>query len=410
MAVRPRPPRGPYIARLLIGGCLALLTLDCGLRVIEETPLWRILPVVEPILGQPDNEFGFDSTPGTHGIGTREHRSRLQINSLGLRDVERDLVKPAGTIRVGLLGDSMVEAAQVSQEATFGALAERGLRAEGYNIELINLAIAGPSPMRQLIRLEKRGYQLNLDLVLANSAAGSFWSGLLLDDSQNPAYAESGNGHMVRSYGFRQRFSQRHANDLLGRSFVALYQNSPLVRMLYLYGTQSWREIFGLPAAQPPPRPAQPIAAPDRGDLCNSAAATLEPHMELWHDHRPHREWAAASQFLDDFSQSAKAHNVQVLYAVRDIPQSPRDCPLADARRAELISSMAAEFSHRGMVFVDWSAAVAAVVGGRDLRSLHGFGLHRGGEGHLNYEGNRAWAAALINVLKAELAGPDGKP
>src|SRR5262249_38547088 len=122
MALLARPSRGSYVGRLLIGGCLSLLLVDCALRVIEATPLWRILRAAAPLLGQPDRAFGFDSPPGARGVWTREHRSRVQINSLGLRDVERDPVKPAGTIRVGLLGDSTVEAMQVSQEATFGSL------------------------------------------------------------------------------------------------------------------------------------------------------------------------------------------------------------------------------------------------------------------------------------------------
>src|SRR5262249_3677009 len=162
MALLARPSRGSYVGRLVIGGCLSLLLVDCALRVLAATALWRILPVVEPILGQPDSEFGFDSTPGARGVWTREHRSHVQINSLGLRDVERDPVKPAGTIRVGLLGDSTVEAMQVSQEATFGSLAERRLREEGYKIELINLGIAGPNPIRQLLRLERRGDGLEI--------------------------------------------------------------------------------------------------------------------------------------------------------------------------------------------------------------------------------------------------------
>src|SRR5467141_4049794 len=98
MAVLPLPSRGSYVCRLLLGGCLSLVLVDSGLRLIEATPLWRLLPVVEPILGQPNSEFGFDSTPGARGVWTREHRSRVQINSLGLRDVERDPVKPAETI------------------------------------------------------------------------------------------------------------------------------------------------------------------------------------------------------------------------------------------------------------------------------------------------------------------------
>ena len=86
MALRLSFPRIADVSRFLLGGILALLVVDVGLRVIERTPLWRILPVVQPIPGQPDKDFGFESTPGAHGIWTTEHRARLQINSLGLRD------------------------------------------------------------------------------------------------------------------------------------------------------------------------------------------------------------------------------------------------------------------------------------------------------------------------------------
>ena len=188
MLSHPRRLRRSPVTFFLLGCTLALLLFDSALQLIEWTPLWRVLPLVEPILGQPDHAFGFDSTPGAVGIWSREHRARIRVNSLGFRDVERTVVKPEGTIRVGLLGDSMVEGAQVSQEATFGTIAEYMLRSQGYNVELINLAVAGPSPIRQLLRLEKRGYALNLDVVLANSAGSSFWTGALLDDSQNPAY------------------------------------------------------------------------------------------------------------------------------------------------------------------------------------------------------------------------------
>jgi hypothetical protein len=401
MASRRKRSRDASVLAFLGGILLALLLFDSGLRLVEVTPLWRILPVIEPIPGQPDRDFGFDATPGAQGIWSKEHRARIRVNSLGLRDVERALVKPPGTLRVGLLGDSMVEAMQVSQEATFGALAEHGLRAEGYQVELINLAIAGPSPLRQLLRLEKRGYALNLDLVLANSASSSFWSGALRDDSQNPGYIEAGDGRLVRGYAFRQRFSQRHADDLLGRSFVALYQHSPLFRMLYLRGREP-AQLFRLTASQTASPASARIVAPDPAALCRATATALDPHIALWMQHQPALEWAATSQFLDEFSQSTAAHGVTVLYAVRDIPLAPSNCPSVDARRAELILAMEAEFRRRGMTFVDWSSSVAAAVGQRDLEWLHGFGVQRGG-GHLNYDGHRAWAVALVDLLKTRL-------
>jgi hypothetical protein len=303
-------------------------------------------------------------------------------------------------MRVGLLGDSMVEATQVSQEATFGTLAERRLRAEGHNIELLNLAVAGPNPIRQLLRLEKRGYALNLDWVVANSSGESFVSGLLLDDSQNPAYVDAGDGRLVRGYTFRQRLSQRYADHPLGLLFVALYQHSPLFRLLYLHMKKPWPELLGLPAAQATPRPVPAVAT----SACDAAMTMLEPHIGLWRDHQPARAWAATAQFLDDFAASTKSHGVRVLYAVREIPLSPLGCPSADRRRSELLSAMAAEFTRRGMRFVDWSDSVAENLEGRDMRHLHGFGAQRG-QGHLNYDGHRVWAATLVNALRSELLG-----
>jgi hypothetical protein len=391
------------IALAFVGVLLSVLAVDSGLRVIEHTPLWRVLPVIEFIMGQPDRNIGFAATPNAAGISVRENRAPVRLNSLGLRDVERQRVKPAGTFRVGLLGDSMAEATQVSQPATFGALAEAKLRTEGRAVELINLAIAGPNPIRQLLRLEDRGYDMNLDLVVANSSADAFLSGLLRDDSENPAYVDAGDGNLRRGYAFRERFSHRYAEHPLGRLFVTLYQNSPLFRMLYLRAKEPWRDILGLTTVQAVPAPASNQLIPDDVPVdCVTTSAMLDTHLALWRDHRPERDWKPIMRFLDDFAQSTEAHRVRVLYAIRDLPLTPRDCASGEARRAELVSIMASEFSRLGMRFVDWSATVAETWGKRNLDLLRGFGIRRGA-GHLNHEGHRVWAATLLDVLKPEL-------
>ena len=116
----------------------------------------------------------------------------------------------------------------------------------------------------------------------------------------------------------------------------------------------------------------------------------------------PELLWAATARFLDDLAQSARSHGVRVLYAVRDIPLPPADCAAASAR-ADLLVHMQREFTSRGIGLIDWSALVAEVAGGpANLPQLHGFGIHRGA-GHLNYDGHRAWATALIDVLRREL-------
>lgn len=68
------------------------------------------------------------------------------INSHGFRDRERKLAKPAGTLRVAVLGDSKVEAFQVPLDQTFPSKLERKLRASGNGAcEVLNFGMSGYS-------------------------------------------------------------------------------------------------------------------------------------------------------------------------------------------------------------------------------------------------------------------------
>ena len=164
--------------------------------------------------------------------------------------------------------------------------------------------------------------------------------------------------------------------------------------------------LLGLPSAQSAGQQSLPALAPPASEAtrfaCDQATAALEPMIHLWRDHRPELLWAATARFLDDMAQSTRTHGVRLLYAIRDIPLPPRDCPATSAR-AELLLAMDHEFTSRGIRLIDWSAVVAEVVGGSaEVPRLHGFGIHKGA-GHLNYDGHRAWATALIGVLRREL-------
>ncbi len=99
---------------------------------------------------QPDRAVGWTQVPGLRFVwgGTawyaREFRVPVVANTLGFRDHERTPAKPAGTIRVALLGDSLVEALQVPLEQTAGQLLERRLNADrtGPRYEVLNFGIS----------------------------------------------------------------------------------------------------------------------------------------------------------------------------------------------------------------------------------------------------------------------------
>jgi hypothetical protein len=173
--------------------------------------------------------------------------------------------------------------------------------------------------------------------------------------------------------------------------------------MLYLRSTEPLSVLLGLSTAQSTSQRSvmglPPPASEAARFACDQATAALEPMIHLWRDHHPELLWAATARFLDDMAQSTRTHGVRLLYAIRDIPLPPADCPATSAR-ANLLLAMDREFTNRGIRLIDWSAAVAEVVGGSaELPGLHGFGIHKGA-GHLNYDGHRAWAIALIGVLR----------
>ena len=63
-----------------------------------------------------DDFTGTRLSPGHRFVFRSEGYSSNVINSRGLRDREHSLAKPAGTMRIAILGDSFSEAFQVSQD------------------------------------------------------------------------------------------------------------------------------------------------------------------------------------------------------------------------------------------------------------------------------------------------------
>ena len=91
----------------------------------------------------------------------------VAFNSLGMRDVEHEIAKAPGTIRVLVLGDSFMEALQVPLEASFPRLLEQRLAAmTGQRIEVINAGVSGWGTDQQLQYLTEYGMALKPDLVL----------------------------------------------------------------------------------------------------------------------------------------------------------------------------------------------------------------------------------------------------
>jgi hypothetical protein len=105
---------------------------------------------------------------------TLGRRLTIRINSLGLRDVERRVAKPAGTFRVLVLGDSYVEGQQVPLDSTLTRRMERALDGvRGRRVEVWNCGVPGYTTSQELLYLTHVAAGWRPDLVVLCFPSGN---------------------------------------------------------------------------------------------------------------------------------------------------------------------------------------------------------------------------------------------
>jgi hypothetical protein len=142
-----------------------LVVLEVMVRVIEPREVMRYFFV------QPDSVLNHKFIPNAKGrYKTSEYDTQYEINSLGLRDKEYSIEKPAGTIRLLMVGDSFTEGDGVESHQTFSKILEQRLNSEGRRekYEVINAGCASYSPLPEYLYLKTAGLHLHPDIVVLN--------------------------------------------------------------------------------------------------------------------------------------------------------------------------------------------------------------------------------------------------
>ncbi|MBI1813693.1 MAG: SGNH/GDSL hydrolase family protein [Deltaproteobacteria bacterium] len=104
-----------------------------------------------------------------------------RTNNLGLRrDSDTAVDKPPGTCRILLLGDSQTEGV-VNNAETYAARLEQGERERGAaNVEILNAAVSGYSPLLEYLWLRERGLRLRPDAIIVALYTGNDVAELLM--------------------------------------------------------------------------------------------------------------------------------------------------------------------------------------------------------------------------------------
>jgi hypothetical protein len=159
-------PRRPRLALKLAVVACALVV---GVLIFEV--FLRAAGYTYPVFYEPDESRGWALRPGAEGWYRKEGRAYVRVNADGLRDREHAKPKPAGVLRVAVLGDSYAEALQVAQEAAFWSVAEQRLRAAcgslaGREVEFVNFGVSGYGTAQELFTLRERAWDYEPDVVL----------------------------------------------------------------------------------------------------------------------------------------------------------------------------------------------------------------------------------------------------
>lgn len=91
-----------------------------------------------------------------------------RTNALGLRDRDLATPKPAGHVRLLMLGDSFTEGGGFADDETVPRRVERSLQTSCPGLEAVNAGVASYSPILELLALREIGAAVGPDLVVLN--------------------------------------------------------------------------------------------------------------------------------------------------------------------------------------------------------------------------------------------------
>ena len=151
--------------RLAAISLLIMIGLGLGVCLLEITA--RLFYPTSDFFYEWDPVIGMKLVPGKQGRSVKRgiFDVQIEVNSVGFRDRDHVIEKPAGTRRIVLLGDSFLEAMQVRFEESLTPLLEQRLQSSGPT-ELINMSVSGTGTARQYLALREYGLRYKPDLVL----------------------------------------------------------------------------------------------------------------------------------------------------------------------------------------------------------------------------------------------------
>jgi len=376
------------VAAILAGLVLAALATEAFFRIIDATPLRWVLPLPQISLYGPDFATGYRHRTNISGMWLTEHRNFIRTSNLGLRDRDRVLAHGAGP-RAVIIGNSIIEAVQVSESQTGSAVAETILAHERPGAEVVNLGLSGAKPAVDVARLQSQGLALSPDLAIVVLDVEDFTTSAPIDDGEFTGYRPDANGVFHLSYGFRNSSGYRFRTSRAGRIFYWLLDHSEVARII------NARKNVGIFAELSPPAAAAAAAGAGAGGSAMCSAASLDPYVALFIKGQPADMRGVLDAFVRDLAAIQRDKKLPIIVATRAVEAG---CPSLADKRSAVIGAIRAQVEGAGLQYLDLDGRIVAAVGAGHEAELYGFGANLGA-GHLNVAGNRVYGEIFADVI-----------
>lgn len=377
------------LVSLLFSLVAAILISEIGLRVAG---------ISSPNFIMPDQYRGFSLKPGAEGWWRKEGEAFIRINSDGLRDHERTKEKPPNTIRIAVLGDSMIEAMQVPLEQTSCAIIEDRLQhcpaLSGRKVEVINFGVASYGTAQELLTLRHKVWDYSPDIVVLAFFTGNDVKDNSRSMAQDPdlrAYFAYDNGQLAPDMSFLQSDRFKRQQSLQGRSLIWLKEHSRIVQV-----------VNDTRSALRARREANDQKVVDAFNL-----VYREPADPVWTE-----AWRVTEGTILLMRDEVKKKGAKFLLATLTNDRQVHPDPSVREQFARSINVKDLSYPDRrikalgereGIEVVNLAPALADYAE-RNKVFLHGFGSQIG-LGHWNTEGNRLAGEALSGVLCEVISG-----
>lgn len=281
---------------------IALLLGEIGLRLAGQSYYWAFSKRPDPVLG-------WRPPPDSAAWQRFEGRALVETNALGFRDLDHRLTKPAGSLRIAVLGDSFTEAVQVALQQTWWRRMAAQLNSAGCpgiapgtapgdaprSTEVLSFAVSGYSTAQALLAWRAHARQFSPDVVILALFIGNDLNENVraLDSEPLRPYLVPARDGMRLDDGFLRSPEYRSATRRAGRALQWLREQSRIAQLLIQ--ARDAARMASLAASNP-----EQHSAPQEPGVDN--ALYQPPNSPAWE-----AAWQTMQGILAAFSEETRA-------------------------------------------------------------------------------------------------------